>query len=399
MELKKKCRNFEVMLVILLCSSVSTFSQDLNDLTIKDAVQSCLEEDGTGNCNMDDYGSIDTWDTSNVTDMSNLFNGASAFNQDISGWDTSKVTNMSKMFLGAAAFNQDINGWDTSNVEDMSKMFTGATVFDKDISGWETEKVTDMSYMFSGADKFNQDINQWNTSQVTDMSYMFFVAKNFNGNIITWNTSNVTDMSHMFYLNTTFNRDISGWQTEKVTDMKHMFNGATEFNKAIGNWNIGAIQSMNNMLDNCGLNPSNLDLTLYGWADSDSENITNPSIPQNITLGLEGLEYCNVKSKSILIAKHKWDIVGGGESDNCDETLGTKNKSEWSTTISPNPTADKIILTGISADIKKVIYDIHGTIVKEATGNTIDLSTLKKGIYIVQVADGAKTTAYKIVKN
>ena len=205
-------------------------------------------------------------------------------------------------------------------------------------------------------------------------------------------------MTTMFGGATEFNQDISGWQTEKVTDMKYMFNEATEFNQDIGDWNIGAIQSMNNMLDNCGLTRLNLDLTLYGWADSDSEIITNPSIPQYITLGLEGLEYCNVKSKGILIDNHAWDIVGGGEYEDC-ETLGTRSKSEWSTSISPNPTADKIILTGISADIKKVIYDIHGTIVKEATGNTIDLSTLKKGIYIVQLADGVKTAAYKIVKN
>ena len=40
----------------------------------------------------------DTPDLSNVTDMSDMFRGASSFNSDLSSWNVSNVTDMSLMF-------------------------------------------------------------------------------------------------------------------------------------------------------------------------------------------------------------------------------------------------------------------------------------------------------------
>ena len=39
-------------------------------------------------------GAIETWDVSEVTDMSGLFQQDALFNRNISAWDTSNVTNM-----------------------------------------------------------------------------------------------------------------------------------------------------------------------------------------------------------------------------------------------------------------------------------------------------------------
>ena len=55
-------------------------------------------------------------DTTNVTDMSNMFRRSEYFNDDIGWWDTSNVRNMRNMFYNAKNFDQDLSGWDVSNV-------------------------------------------------------------------------------------------------------------------------------------------------------------------------------------------------------------------------------------------------------------------------------------------
>ena len=69
-----------------------------------------MEEAFDGAVNMV-YRATDAPDLSGVTDMSRMFNGASAFNGDISGWNVSSVTDMSSMFNGTTAFNQNLGTW------------------------------------------------------------------------------------------------------------------------------------------------------------------------------------------------------------------------------------------------------------------------------------------------
>ncbi len=137
-------------------------------------------------------------DTSNVTDMSGMFELATSFNQPIGDWDTSNVTDMSGMFGSAESINQPIKRWNTSNVTDMSWMFRHAKSFNQPIGNWNTSNVTNMSGMFSSAESFNQPIKRWNTSNVTDMSWMFNGATKFKQSVGIWDTSNVTYKEDMF---------------------------------------------------------------------------------------------------------------------------------------------------------------------------------------------------------
>jgi surface protein len=132
--------------------------------------------------------------TSGIDDMSQMFYSSFfAFNEDISTWDTSNVTNMSSMFDGASAFDRNIGSWDTSNVADMRYMFAGAFEFDHDIGAWDTSNVTNMNRMFMGAYQFNRDISAWDTSNVTVMRFMFVEAMNFNHDLSGWNVAKVID--------------------------------------------------------------------------------------------------------------------------------------------------------------------------------------------------------------
>jgi len=187
-------RNYEPSISDKIISLVYYKMKDSDEL--REAVKLWLKNESKA---MTKYGHISIWNTSNVTDMSNMFYQAYNFNQDIGNWDTSNVTNMMGMFLGASIFNEYIGDWDTSNVINMRGMFNGAHKFNGDIGNWNTSRVTNMSYMFYDAKEFNQDVRNWNTSNVINMYAMFNCAHKFDKDIGKWDTSKVTDMRNMFF--------------------------------------------------------------------------------------------------------------------------------------------------------------------------------------------------------
>lgn len=101
------------------------------------------------------YGHIEYWDTSLVTDMSYLFYNQDS-NHDISRWDVSNVRFMTNMFKGNKTFNQPLGKWNVSKVENMFGMFCFAENFNQPIDHWNVSQVTQCEYMFYGATAFNQ---------------------------------------------------------------------------------------------------------------------------------------------------------------------------------------------------------------------------------------------------
>ncbi|MEC8704654.1 MAG: BspA family leucine-rich repeat surface protein, partial [Asgard group archaeon] len=234
------------------------------------------------------YGDINTWNVSQVTNMSSLFNDRRDFNDDISNWDVGNVTNMYAMFWGASAFNQPLEQWNVSTVTDMGYMFHDASAFNQPLEQWNVSNVTNMSLMFSFAIAFNQDIRHWDITNVRNIENMFREATDFRqrypevglnirsiffkplndetvrkavnlwsgsyteakgkyGDISRWNVSKVTNMSKLFQNQWYFNDDISNWDVGNVTDMDSMFRDAQAFDQPIGRWNVSNVTNMQNM--------------------------------------------------------------------------------------------------------------------------------------------------------
>ena len=190
---------------------------------------------------------LDSWDTSSVTSMSSMFDSASVFNQALDSWDTSSVTSISYMFYSASVFNQALDSWDTSSVTSMYRMFDSASVFNQALDSWDTSSVTSMELMSRNAEVFNQPLASWDTSSVTSMYRMFYYAEVFNQALDSWDTSSVTSMYEMFNSATAFNQPLASWDTSSVNSMSSMFNIATAFNQPLASWDLGSVTSLDSM--------------------------------------------------------------------------------------------------------------------------------------------------------
>ena len=242
----------------------------LNRADLKAAVDSCLAASPSGACDCDStivdcgralYVALTDWNTSLVTDMSDLFQDKADFNGDISGWNTAAVTDMSAMFDGARSFSIDISTIDTASVTNMAYMFRRASAFNRQLNDWNTAAVRNMSGMFENADS-TVFPGTWNTASVQDMSFMFKGTSDaFTGEITdtngvrkhigNWDTSSVNDMNSMFYGAAAFNlADISSWNTASVTDMGTMFRSASGFNQDISGWDVSSVRNMADMFHN-----------------------------------------------------------------------------------------------------------------------------------------------------
>ena len=148
--------------------------------------------------------------------------------------NTSQVTDMHNMFSECSHLQTtDFSGFDTRKVKDMSYMFHNCgSLKSLDISNFNTSEVTDMRGMFDGCIGLTSlDLSHLNTSKVSVMVSMFqscihLLSVNLSG----WDTRNVINMTRMFKrCHSLKTLDLSGFDTrEKTCSMGDMFNTCKE---------------------------------------------------------------------------------------------------------------------------------------------------------------------------
>ena len=202
------------------------------------------------------------FDTSNYTDMSYMFanccdrtrgSDAEEYLLYLGKLKTQSIINMEGMFQN----NTYIRDWssihfenfNTSNVTNMSYMFnkishypssTGNTyTSDLDLKTFDTSNVTDMSYMFNNSVITFLDLSNWDTTKVTNMSYMFANSTIYTDlsplNLSHFNTRNTT-INHMFEKLSIGNLIANNW-TLDTNDLRAMFKGCSG-SFTLQNWTV-----------------------------------------------------------------------------------------------------------------------------------------------------------------
>jgi len=245
-------------------------------------------------CKNMDITAIDAPDLSGVTSLSNLFRGCGHLvnvNASINTWDVSHVTNMFAAFYGASIFNQPLGQWDVSSVTDMGFMFRDANLFNQNINGWDVSHVNSLTQFFADAAAFNQPLDQWDVSHVKDFSFVFYDAA-------------------------AFNQDLSSWDVSKGETFEDMFEYAISFNQNLGNWNLTSATTLYSMFKHAGLNCTNYDNILIGWA-------ANPNTPDNLEFGASeiGYDLRGEAAHNTLQNTKGWMIDDAGLDPGCDATL------------------------------------------------------------------------------
>jgi len=132
---------------------------------------------------------LSNFDTSNVTNMENMFNKCRKL-QEIKGiknFNTKNVTNMTAMFNNCNELRSlDLSNFNSIKVTNMHKMFEECFELEYlDLSNFNTSNVIDMSFMFNKCYKLKEikGINNFNMKKVNNIIEMFsdcFSLKNNN---------------------------------------------------------------------------------------------------------------------------------------------------------------------------------------------------------------------------
>lgn len=221
------------------------------------------------------------WDTSNVTNMENMFELATSFNQDLSQWCVPNI--MSRPF----AFDQEATAWTLprpawgtcphggdDNPLPNEIYFTTTDGYIIDYIGAVGDQIISndsglsiildeegLFNIYMPAGKHKVILNEYRESNyvglggkglvelhnfpaLSTVTKFNFCPNTSSPNLVKVPTvlpSNLTDISWMFYEATSFNQPLNSWNVSNVTNMNGMFYDATAFNQDLSGWCVSKI--------------------------------------------------------------------------------------------------------------------------------------------------------------
>ena len=268
---------------------------------------------------------LEYWDTSNVKNMSSLFqqvgqdNAISVSITGYSNWNTSNVETIEYMFTNCAKSAatsitlSDMSKWDTSNIQSLHSLFSScapnAQIMPNigNLGNWDVSNVTDMHNAFNNFCHSAKgwsvgDLSNWNVSKVNDMSGMFYntggeIEKWSVGDLSSWDTSNVSQFYYMFssigrhskIINISY---VEKWDVSSAQNMSNMFAYVGTYGDAnldvhygidqtisigdLSNWDVSNVTDMSSMFQNFGFTVKTWSIgNLGNWDVSNVENFTH----------------------------------------------------------------------------------------------------------------------------
>lgn len=147
--------------------------------------------------------SFDNFNTSNVTDMSSMFQECGRLtNIDVSVFDTSQVTDMNNMFYMCESLETlDLNNFKNDKVTNTSYMFKNCfALTNLNLGNFNIGKIDDIKFMFDECYNLMniKGLESFYINNVTDMTGIFYDCSKLSGEI-TISNPNITTYSNMFY--------------------------------------------------------------------------------------------------------------------------------------------------------------------------------------------------------
>jgi uncharacterized protein (TIGR02145 family) len=385
---------------------------------------------------------IGDWDVSSVTNMNNMFVRALSFNQDIGNWDISSVTEMNGMFYGAAYFNQDISNWCVTNIVSEPNYFSDfspLTESNKPVWGtcpsslyewinygtqdWTVENAEMVTYRDGTLIPQVTDATEW--SNLTTGAWCYYDNDPTKGKLYNWyavagihdndtNTPNKELAPEGWHVPTD-----AEWTTleEYLIANGYNYDGTTTGNKiakamaSTTGWNIstepGAVGNDQSQNNSSGFNafPEGARYTetanygngsfdnvgRYAFFWSSTETGTNYAWYRDLVNDLSGIGRAQSYSGDGKQFGFSVRFVRDATS------LSTTDFSN-SIIIYPNPVKNMLTIDGLVVkDV--VIYSVLGkAVLKMSNQNTIDVSSLSKGVYFIKVSDGINASTKKFIK-